>query len=65
MTDQLLTQREAAALLRVSVRYLRDSHCPKVLLPGAKGTSRKLVRYSRDAVLAWAGARTVRQAGAA
>lgn len=49
--DQLLTQREAAALLRVSVSYLRASDCLKVLLPG-RGV-RPLVRYRRRELLAW------------
>jgi hypothetical protein len=30
----LWTQRQAAAYLGVSQRYLRDSSCPKLLLPG-------------------------------
>lgn len=51
--EVLLTQREAAGILKVGVSYLRASDCPKVLLPPARGT-RPLVRYRRSAVLAWA-----------
>lgn len=54
MSDELLTQQEAALLLKVSPRYLRASDCPKVLLPPARGR-RPLVRYRRADVLAWAG----------
>lgn len=50
--DMLLKQKEAAAVLRVSVSYLRASDCPKVLLPG-RG-ARPLVRYRRRELLAWA-----------
>lgn len=53
MADELLTQKEAAAMLRVGVSYLRASDCPKVLLPPARGR-RPLVRYRRTDVLAWA-----------
>ena len=48
----VLTQKEAATLLRVSVSYLRQSDCPKLLLPG-RG-KRPLVRYYRIDLLAWA-----------
>jgi hypothetical protein len=52
-TQHLLTQQEAAGMLRVSTRYLRASSVPKVLLPG-NGTSRKpLVRYDPLAIRAW------------
>jgi hypothetical protein len=53
-SDELLTQREAAALLRVGVSYLRASDCPKVLLPGRGAKGMPLVRYLRSDVLAWA-----------
>lgn len=56
-----LTQREAARLLRVSVSYLRESSCPKHLLPGNGPRGRPLVRYLRDEVLAWASARSLAQ----
>jgi hypothetical protein len=55
MADELLTQKEAALVLRVSTRYLRNSDCPKVLLPPARGR-RPLVRYRRADVMAWADA---------
>jgi hypothetical protein len=51
--DELLTQSEAAKLLKVSVSYLRASDCPKILLPSAGG-KRPLVRYRKSALLAWA-----------
>lgn len=51
---QYWTQRDAAAFLSVSPRYLRASSCPKVLLPGTGKAGRPLVRYERDAVSAWA-----------
>jgi hypothetical protein len=54
--DELLTQKEAAALLRVSVAYLRASACPKLLLPGGGAKQKPLVRYLRSDVLAWAAA---------
>jgi hypothetical protein len=52
--DGLLTQREAAAVLHVSARYLRDSACPKLLLPGSGSHGRAVVRYVRAEVLYWA-----------
>lgn len=59
MTDPLLTQQEAADLLRVSVRYLRASTCPKVLLPSTRPGARKLVRYDRNAIEGWLAGRRV------
>ena len=50
----LWTQREAAAYLGVSGRYLRDSTCPCVRLPGGGGRRRRVVRYFPGAVRAWA-----------
>ena len=58
-TDALLTQREAADLLKVSVSYLRSSCCPKVLLPGTGPRGRPLVRYLRSDVLNWALSRRI------
>lgn len=55
--DALLTQREAADLLSVSPGYLRESSCPKLLLPGNGPRGKPLVRYVRSDVLAWALAR--------
>ncbi len=42
----ILTLEEAAGLLRVTPRWLRRSLCPRI-------RSGKVVRYDRDAVLAW------------
>ena len=53
----MLTQREAADLLRVSVSYLRASSCPKHLLPGNGPRGRPIVRYLRDELLDWATSR--------
>ena len=44
--DPILTLDEAAALLRVSPRWLQRSHAPRIRAGGT-------VRYDRDAVLAW------------
>lgn len=54
LKDGLLTQPEAASLLHVSPRYLRDSACPKLLLPGTGSQGRAVVRYVRAEVLEWA-----------
>ena len=65
-TDRLWTQNEAAYYLGVSARYLRDSDCPKVLLPGTGKKGQPLVRYEPAAVKSWAEAwrtRTFRRAG--
>ena len=68
-TDEarLWTQRDAAAFLGVTPRYLRDSSCPKLLLPGNGPKGQPLVRYEPEEVRAWArswhtGTRTVRRA---
>ena len=58
-TLPIMTQKEAAALLRVSVAYLRASSCPKLLLPGNGPRGRPTVRYRLEDVLAWANARRV------
>lgn len=50
----LWTQREAAAYLRVSARFLRDSSCPKVLLPGNGKRGYAVIRYDPKEVRAWA-----------
>ena len=65
-TDRLWTQLEAAYYLGVSARYLRDSDCPKVLLPGTGKKGQPLVRYEPAAVKSWAEAwrtRSFRRAG--
>jgi hypothetical protein len=51
--DEVLTQRQAARLLKVSVAYLRASSCPKHLLPGNGRCGKPLVRYLRSQVLEW------------
>jgi hypothetical protein len=52
--DRLWSQREAAYYLGVSARYLRDSDCPKVLLPGNGKAGHPIVRYDPADVKAWA-----------
>lgn len=61
MTDpvQLLTIKEAAELLHVSASYLRNSDCPKVRLPGAKGDGRQVIRFNRADLLAWVASHSV------
>ena len=53
-TDRLWNQREAAYYLGVSARNLRDSDCPKVLLPGNGKSGQPIVRYDPVDVKAWA-----------
>ena len=55
--EEWLTQKEAAAWLKVSPSYLRASGCPKVLLPGHGPHGKPLVRYLRQDVTRWAMAR--------
>jgi len=55
--DEILTQREGAALLKVCVAYLRASTCPKLLLPGSGPRGKPIVRYLKSDVLSWAMAR--------
>jgi hypothetical protein len=45
-TDPILSLDEAAALLRVSPRWLQRSRCPRIRAGGT-------VRYDREALLAW------------
>lgn len=52
--DRLWTQEEAAQFLSVSPRYIRESTCPKVLLPGNGERGQSLVRYDPAEVRAWA-----------
>lgn len=52
--DRLWSQSEAAYFLRVSTRYLRESDCPKVLLPGNGAKGHEMVRYDPADVKAWA-----------
>lgn len=59
MTDdghtECLTQKAAARLLGVSTGWLRASSAPKLLLPGNGPGGYPLLRYSRTALLEWAG----------
>ena len=54
VSDGLLSQRDAAGILNVSVAYLRASDCPKILLPGNGKSAKPLVRYRLSDVHAWA-----------
>jgi hypothetical protein len=49
----LWTQEEAAAYLSVSTRYLRDSACPKIALPGNGTKGASLIRYKPEDVIQW------------
>jgi len=42
----ILTLDEAAALLKVTPRWLKRSHCPRIRAGGK-------VRYDRDIILSW------------
>ena len=59
-SDRLWTQRQAAAYLGVSCRYLRGTGCPRLELPGNGRKGRPLVRYKASAVMAWAQSRGLR-----
>lgn len=50
----LLTQTQAAAALNVSTRYLRNSDCPKLFLPGNGRTGQPVLRYDLEQCVAWA-----------
>lgn len=58
LTEPLMTQKEAAALLKVSRSWLRASECPKVLLPGNGPKRRNLVHYRMSDIERWAEERT-------
>lgn len=49
----LWTQKEAADAMSLSERYLRDSDCPKVLLPSTKQGGRPMLRYDPEECRAW------------
>jgi len=57
--EPLWNQKQAAVYLGVSTRYLRESSCPKVLLPGNGEHGKPLVRYEPAAVRGWWQARQV------
>lgn len=46
MDAPILSLDEAAALLRVTPRWLQRSHCPRIRVVGK-------VRFDRDVILAW------------
>ena len=58
--EPLWPQKAAARYLGVSPRYLRESSCPKVFLPGNGEHGKSLVRYEPSAVRAWWQARQVK-----
>lgn len=49
----LVKQREMARLLQVGERWLRDSGCPVILLPGGRPSSRPMLRYDVEQAQAW------------
>src|SRR5438067_300091 len=51
--ESLWSAHEAAAFLRMSERWLRNSTVPKIRLPGKTGSPRA-VRYDPEEVRAWA-----------
>jgi hypothetical protein len=55
--EGLWTQKQAAAFLNVSPRYLRDTGCPRVELVGNGEKGRPVVRYSPAAVATWSESR--------
>lgn len=57
----LLTQKEAAQMLKVSTSWLRASSCPKRLLPGNGPTGKPLVRYHPQEIEAWSKQRDRKQ----
>lgn len=64
IAQKLWTQREAAQFLGMTPRYLRESSCPKILLPGNGAKGQPVVRYDPDEVRAWVDAyRTNKKAG--
>lgn len=54
MSPFLLRQKAAAAELGVSVRYLRYSDAPRVLLPSNRPGGHPLLRYDRELLIEWA-----------
>ena len=53
MTRPLMRRKEAAQYLAVSLNWLRNSDCPKVLLPGQGPKGQSVVRYDPDDMDAW------------
>lgn len=56
----LWSQAQAAAVVDVSVSYLRASDCPKALLPGHGAKGKPVVRYRPADVRAWVESCTAR-----
>lgn len=50
---RLWSQSEAAKAMSVSVRYLRDSDCPKVFLPSTEPNGRPMLRYDPEQCRTW------------
>ena len=50
----LLSLAEAAKLLSVSQSWLTRSDAPRLALNGRSPTGRKLIRFDREELLAWA-----------
>lgn len=53
-SEPLWTVEQAAAYLGVSPRYVRDSDCPRLRLPGNGAARQPLVRFAPPVVRAWA-----------
>lgn len=53
-TIGLWTVKEAGEFLKVSERYLRDSSCPRLHLPGKGAKGQPMVRFVPAEVMAWA-----------
>lgn len=51
--EKLWTLRAAADFLGVSERYLRDSDCPRLRLPGGGIKGQPLIRFMPEVVRAW------------
>lgn len=51
--ESLWTIEQAAAYLEVSPRYLRDTDCPRVRLPGHGVRRQAVIRYIPSVVRAW------------
>ena len=50
---RLWTQKEAAAYLVMSTRWLRDSNVPKILIPGNGSKGKPAIRYEKGAIDEW------------
>ena len=51
---QLWNQEKAAAYLQVGTRFLRNSNCPRIHLPGNGEQGEPLLRYKPEQVIEWA-----------